>query len=198
VSKGQELGVEVTYSVDVDGKTVVIALQSVGAVEGAGEREVGLVQVDGETVSAALLEVPDSPIRVLRLGNRVYELVPERGERRGSYTIALAGHRVSAEALDERTRAVRAIKRVSAAPPGPEALKAPMPGLVSRVLVSQGDAVGAGDGLIVIEAMKMENELRAKSAGRVRSVRVTPGTAVEKGAVLIELERADNRPATDA
>jgi pyruvate carboxylase subunit B len=62
-----------------------------------------------------------------------------------------------------------------------------MPGLIVRVLVGPGDTVTEGQGLVVMEAMKMENELRSPSAGTVRSVAATPGTAVEKGAVLIEL-----------
>jgi pyruvate carboxylase subunit B len=61
-----------------------------------------------------------------------------------------------------------------------------MPGLVVRVAATAGQAVAAGQGLIVLEAMKMENELRAPAAGRVTSVRVSEGQAVEKGQVLIE------------
>jgi pyruvate carboxylase subunit B len=63
-----------------------------------------------------------------------------------------------------------------------------MPGLVTRVLVGAGEEVKAGAAVIVMEAMKMENELRAKAAGRVKSVPVQPGTAVEKGALLVEWE----------
>ncbi len=74
------------------------------------------------------------------------------------------------------------------APAGPSPLVAPMPGLVVRVTVQPGDVVAAGQGLVVMEAMKMENELRAPAAGTVKSVRVVPGTAIEKGAVLVELE----------
>ena len=70
---------------------------------------------------------------------------------------------------------------------GPAPLLAPMPGLVLRVSVAVGDSVSAGQGLVVVEAMKMENELRATTAGVVTAVRAVPGTAVEKGAVLIEL-----------
>jgi pyruvate carboxylase subunit B len=57
-----------------------------------------------------------------------------------------------------------------------------------RVSVAEGDEVQAGQGLVVMEAMKMENELRAAAAGRVRRVLVGPGTAVEKGAVLVEMD----------
>jgi pyruvate carboxylase subunit B len=63
-----------------------------------------------------------------------------------------------------------------------------MPGLIVRVNVSPGDHVQAGQGLVVMEAMKMENELRAAGNGTVSAVRVTPGKAVEKGTVLVELE----------
>jgi pyruvate carboxylase subunit B len=63
-----------------------------------------------------------------------------------------------------------------------------MPGRVVRVLVKNGDAVTAGQPLIVMEAMKMENELRAHGAGVVKAVRVAPGDAVEKGAVLVEMD----------
>jgi pyruvate carboxylase subunit B len=62
-----------------------------------------------------------------------------------------------------------------------------MPGLVVRVSVSVGDTVSAGQGLVVVEAMKMENELRASAAGVVTAVLAVPGHVVEKGAVLVEL-----------
>jgi pyruvate carboxylase subunit B len=56
------------------------------------------------------------------------------------------------------------------------------------VNVKAGDTVEAGQGIIVMEAMKMENELRAHGAGVVKAVRVAPGDAVEKGAVLVEMD----------
>jgi pyruvate carboxylase subunit B len=63
-----------------------------------------------------------------------------------------------------------------------------MPGLVVRVSVKPGDRVEAGQGLVVMEAMKMENELRSSAAGTVRAVHAQPGSAVDKGALLVELE----------
>lgn len=68
------------------------------------------------------------------------------------------------------------------------AVKAPMPGMIIKVLVQPGQAVVKGDGLIVLEAMKMENILKATGNGTVKSVKVEERTAVEKGAVLIELD----------
>ncbi|HUQ85967.1 MAG TPA: biotin/lipoyl-containing protein [Vicinamibacterales bacterium] len=71
---------------------------------------------------------------------------------------------------------------------GPQRLVAPMPGKVVRVLVKPGDEVKARQGLVVVEAMKMENELRAARDGRVRDVAVAEGQSVDAGAVLLVVE----------
>ena len=63
-----------------------------------------------------------------------------------------------------------------------------MPGRVLKVLVAEGDAVSSGDALVVVEAMKMENELGATRSGTVRKIHVTPGQTVESGARLVEIE----------
>ncbi len=71
---------------------------------------------------------------------------------------------------------------------GPESIDSVMPGKVVRVLVQPGDEVDAGQGLVVVEAMKMENAIDAPRAGRVKSVDVSPGQTVETGSRLIVLE----------
>jgi biotin carboxyl carrier protein len=71
---------------------------------------------------------------------------------------------------------------------GVHSITAPMPGRVVRVFVAPGDEVAAGQGLVVVEAMKMENELRASKAGKVKEVNVSAGTSVEAGKVLIVIE----------
>jgi biotin carboxyl carrier protein len=71
---------------------------------------------------------------------------------------------------------------------GDETIDSVMPGKVVRVLVSPGDTVRSGQGLVVVEAMKMENEISAPRAGRVKSVEVNPGQNVETGARLVVLE----------
>jgi pyruvate carboxylase subunit B len=112
----------------------------------------------------------------------------KRRQGRGRYSLWVDGYRFDVEALDERTRQIRDVAAASAPPSGPAPIIAPMPGLVVRVRVAVGDRVEAGQGVVVMEAMKMENELRATSAGVVRSIQVTAGTAVEKGTLLVELE----------
>ena len=69
-----------------------------------------------------------------------------------------------------------------------EPIKAPMPGMVLKVLVEPGQQINKGDGLIILEAMKMENILKATVSATVKSIKAIERTAVEKGAILIELE----------
>ncbi len=72
-----------------------------------------------------------------------------------------------------------------AAPPGPLKLTAPMPGKIVKVLVSAGEGVEAGRGVLVMEAMKMENELKTTRAGTVQQIRVMEGQVVDMGALLL-------------
>jgi len=146
------------------------------------------VTVNGETYRASLASVSGTPVSVLRIGDEVCRVVSRTAELRGRYTLWLDGFRFETEALDERARAIRELTGAAAAAAGPAPVVAPMPGMIVRVQAQIGDRVQPGQGLVVMEAMKMENELRATSAGTIRAVLVQPGTAVEKGAVLLELE----------
>jgi pyruvate carboxylase subunit B len=92
---------------------------------------------------------------------------------------------------DERSRQIRLLVGAGKASDGHATLKAPMPGMVLRVHVKAGDTVAVGTPLLVLEAMKMENEFKADAAGTVRAVLVEAGQAVEKGARLLELGPAE-------
>ena len=158
---------------------------------GEAEHEVvldgGGVRVDGEAVSAHVLPVDGTPIQLAQIGDQIHRVIARRGGTRGTYTIWVDGYRFDVEALDERTRAIRDLS-ASAPAAGPAPFVAPMPGLIVRVNAQVGDRVQPGQGLVVMEAMKMENELRAQAEGTVKNVLVAPGAAVEKGTVLLELE----------
>jgi pyruvate carboxylase subunit B len=161
-------------------------------VEIAGERVIvevdgDVVTVDGTSVRASLADVEGTPVRLVTIGDEVHRVLAHRTGSRGQYSISLDGSRFAVEALDERTRAIRDLSASSAAASGPAPLLAPMPGLIVRVSVAPGDEVRPGQPLVVMEAMKMENELRASAAGVVKSVAATVGQAVEKGALLVEL-----------
>ena len=144
--------------------------------------------IDGQTAAVHLADVAGTPVRLVTIGGAQHRVVARRNGPKGRYVLWVDGWRFEVEVLDERTRAIRDLGAVAAASAGPAPIVAPMPGLVVRVAVAVGDRVEAGQPVVVMEAMKMENELRAPAAGTVRTVLATPGVAVEKGAVLVELE----------
>jgi biotin carboxyl carrier protein len=144
------------------------------------------VTVDGEAVTVELVQVSGTPLRRLSVNGESHRVVAGRAETRGEWDLHVDGFHLAAEVVDERTRAIRAMTARSDVPKGPRPVKAPMPGMIMRVDVNVGDQVKAGQGVVIIEAMKMENELKAEAAGTVAKIAIAPGTAVEKGTVLIE------------
>jgi len=152
-------------------------------VEVDGER----VTVAGRTVPATLGRVAGTPLRQLSLGGRPETLVMQPSGR-GQWAVGMRGERWEVEVVDERTRHIRALTGGADRQRGAGALRAPMPGLVVRVLVEPGQAVSRGGGIVVLEAMKMENELKAAADGTVKAVRIGTGEPVEKGQVLVEFE----------
>lgn len=108
------------------------------------------------------------------------------GKARGELGVHVNGRQVMLSIAESGRAQARRGPAVHGA--GPQRLTAPMPGKVVKVLVVPGDLVEAGQGLVVVEAMKMENELRALKAGRVASVAVAEGQSVDAGAVLAVVE----------
>jgi biotin carboxyl carrier protein len=163
------------YVVLLDGQTIEVEVD--------GER----VSLEGQTHSATLGVIPGTPLRQLLIDGRPLTLSVE-AVGRGRWALTSKGERWEMEVLDERTRHIRSLAGGGDQRRAAGVLKAPMPGLVVRVQVQPGAQVSAGDPLVVLEAMKMENELKAGAAGTVKSVRVGPGEAVEKGQILVEFE----------
>jgi pyruvate carboxylase subunit B len=151
----------------------------------------GAVRVDGETLDAHLAAVPETPLHHLLLGGDSWTVAAQALEGMGQWALGVVGERVEVEAVDERTQAIRALTGKKGGPAAGGVLKAPMPGLVVRVSVTEGQRVAAGAPLIVMEAMKMENELKAPRAGVVQKVHVAPGSVVEKGESLVTLGSAE-------
>jgi pyruvate carboxylase subunit B len=164
--------------------TVVLDGQSV-EVEVDGDR----VTVAGQVYAASLGTIPGTPLRQLLLDGRPSTLAIE-SLGRGRWALAPGGERWEVEVLDERTRHIRSLSAGADRVAVSQVLKAPMPGLVLKVHVAPGQQVVAGAGLVVLEAMKMENELKSTASATIRSVRVKPGEAVEKGQILVEFEAA--------
>ena len=166
------------YAVLVDGQVIEVEVD--------GDR----VAVAGEIHTATLGAIPGTPLRQLVLNGRPSTLVVE-SLGRGRWALVPGGERWEVEVLDERTRHIRRLTASVDRPLVAPALKAPMPGLVLRVQVAAGQHVQAGAGLVVLEAMKMENELKAPMAAVVKILRVRPGEAVEKGQILLEFDASE-------
>jgi pyruvate carboxylase subunit B len=143
-----------------------------------------VVSLDGRRFRATLVPAALGPLRRLVTDGRSRTIALTRLE--GGWTVQGSSGSWEVEVLDDRARTLR---EAGSSRPRHAAgvVRAPMPGLVLRVRVEEGQAVSSGAGLVVLEAMKMENEIRAPAGGVVRRVLVVPGAAVEKGAPLIEL-----------
>ena len=100
--------------------------------------------------------------------------------------VVIGGRRFGFEVEDPRSLQGR--RGGAGGAQGPRPVKAPMPGRVVRVLVAAGDEVEEGQGVVVIEAMKMQNELKSPKAGRVARVGVAVGETVGSGDVLVVVE----------
>jgi biotin carboxyl carrier protein len=140
-------------------------------------------RLDGGAERAAQVETPEPGVYSVLLDGRSYdarvEEVPE------GLVVVIDGFRFQIEARDPR-RFVR--KSAGRGGEGIQTVTAPMPGKIVRVLVAPGDAVAAGQGLLVVEAMKMQNEMKAARAGKVLSVNAKEGATVKAGEVLATIE----------
>jgi biotin carboxyl carrier protein len=145
------------------------------------------VTVNGEEHDAHLTVIPETPLRHLLMGSRSFTL-PFVNRGAGHWEMAFQGETWQAAVVDERTRHIRSLTGTGEVKKGGGVLKAPMPGLVVRVDVQPGDSLEAGRGIVVLEAMKMQNELRAAAPVVVKAVLVRAGQPVEKGQVLVEFE----------
>jgi acetyl/propionyl-CoA carboxylase alpha subunit len=145
------------------------------------------VTLDGRPVSVSLEHTDGTPVHGLFVDNRTYRVVADR-DGPGRWGLRINGSVIEVDVVDERTKVIREMTGAGAVSSGPRPIVAPMPGMVVKVEVVEGDRVEVGQGIVIVEAMKMENELRATGAGIVSRVRVRAGDAVEKDQLLVELE----------
>jgi biotin carboxyl carrier protein len=159
-----------TYEISIDGKNYRLELSQT---EGRWT-----CRLDGREIEVdAVLARPD--VISLRLGNKAYEV---KCERVGSDLHLWVGSvRYQAEVRDPRSLRSRA-RAID--DHGARKLTAPMPGKVVRILLREGAEVEAGTGILVVEAMKMQNEVKSPKKGRIQKIVVSEGAAVNAGDVL--------------
>jgi len=152
--------------------------------------EGGRVVVAGETLETHLAAVPGTPLYHLLLGGESWTIAAQPLDGLGRWAFGVVGERLEVTAVDERTHQIQTLTGRGRPAASEGTIRAPMPGLVVRIEVAEGQRVETGAGLVVVEAMKMENELRASRAAVVQTVHVTVGQPVEKGAPLVTLAAA--------
>ena len=172
------------YFVEWAGQTHVVEIVSTKA----GSQ----VLVDGVVHPADLATVPGTGLHSLLLDDRSVAFA-ER-EEDGVAVLTFHDREVRVPVEDERTRESKRLTGGSRKAVGKGEIKSVMPGVVKEVRVKAGDRVALHQPLLVLEAMKMENEIRADRAGVVASVAVKAGQAVEKGALLAVVTEAPSGP----
>jgi len=163
-----------TYDVSIDGKNYRLQLDRA---EGRWA-----CRLDGREIEVdAVLARPD--VLSLRIGNKAYEIKCERVAQ--DLHLWVGSARFAAEVRDPRSLRgrVRAVDDH-----GPRKLTAPMPGKIVRLLMSQGAEVEAGAGVLVVEAMKMQNEIKSPKSGKVERLLAKEGQSVNAGDVLAWVE----------
>ena len=142
-------------------------------------------EVDGKNVEYEILSKNKNQI-IVKIDGKIYNAVYSRkGE--GKIQMLANGQNFDLEVLTDlqnRAKEYQAEKRRNS---GELQVAASMPGLVLKINVSEGDEVNEGDTLFILEAMKMENEIKAESPGKVKEIKVKQGDAVEKGAVILTI-----------
>jgi len=172
-----------TFEVEVNGKTRIVALQPVPHVEGryrvtvdGNEHVVDARQVDHATMSLVLLDA----------NNAAHEVEVVESPVQGELLVRTRDGLLKAVVDARRTRRGGAIS--AGGGQGEQRLTAPMPGKIVRILVAPGAEVKARQGLVVMEAMKMECELGSPKEGRVKEIVVEIGMSVETGRLLAVVE----------
>jgi pyruvate carboxylase subunit B len=144
------------------------------------------ITVNGRKVTVDYKRFKGGKLHSLLADNVKFEFDLEKSN--GGYDIWHSSGSMFAEVIDEKTNRLRKLMGETGGKAKLAQLKAPMPGLVVAVQVETGQEVKRGDGLVIVEAMKMENELKATGAGKVKEIKVKQGQAVEKNEVLVVFE----------
>jgi biotin carboxyl carrier protein len=146
------------------------------------------VTVDGRPIISSVVTDREHKRMSMLLDARSFDAEVSRSN--GVTSVLLAGREFSCIVEDERLVSIRRVAGLTTV--GHDTVvKAPMPGLVVRLLKSVGDTVTKGERLLIVEAMKMENELKSPIAGKVKEIHVAVGRPVDKGQLLVTLSGHD-------
>ncbi|MBP8822681.1 MAG: biotin/lipoyl-binding protein [Flavobacteriales bacterium] len=140
-------------------------------------------------VAPDLVQTGPGLFSLVHKGRSFKVLVLKRDKEAGTVRLRIGAHCHTVRLADERTRLMQLLGIDRGARAMASELKAPMPGLVLKVLVKEGDVVKKDDPLLVLEAMKMENVIKSTGEGVVKKAHAQAGAAVEKGQLLLSFEK---------
>lgn len=163
------------YVSTIDGKEYIVEI--------IDDRHISL---DGRVVEVDFESIDEQPVFSLIVDGKSYESYVYHGE--DALEVMVKGRLYQALVEDERARRLRAASGGGAAQSGPFQLKAPMPGLVVAVPVSEGQEVKEGDVLLILESMKMQNELKSPRDGVIGRVYVAAGDSVDQRQKMLSVE----------
>lgn len=141
--------------------------------------------VDGQRMLIDFRSVAGQSVYSLIVNGKSYEALVQPAEE--GLEVLLQGHLFQVSVEDERQRRLRQSSGSTSPLRGEFHFKAPMPGLIVKVRVREGQEIKKGDRLIVLESMKMQNELSSPSDGTVRNLRIKPGDNVDQNQVLLTI-----------
>jgi len=143
------------------------------------------ITVDGVHYEVDFRQLQEASVISMLLNSRSFEAIVE--QRNDKWEVLIHGDLFSVEVQDERSYRLRQARGEKELVSGEVTMKAPMPGIIVAVLVKSGDIVESGQTVVILESMKMENELRSPLNGTVRDVHVAPGDSVEKLQLLVSI-----------
>jgi biotin carboxyl carrier protein len=141
------------------------------------------VSINGQLMEVDFENISGQPVYSLLIDGKSYEAYVNEGEN--GWQVLLLGQQYPVEVEDEREKRLRLAAGGAVSEGGEFHLKAPMPGLVVAVAVAENQEVGKGQVLVVLESMKMQNELKSPRPGQVKRIRVKPGETVEQRQTLL-------------
>ena len=145
----------------------------------------GGVTVNGTPHAVDIRRVGSEGLHSLIVDGKSYDIFVEAQDQ--DFLVVVGGDLFEVRVQDERTRRLAGLRRSPVAPVGEVLIKAPMPGVVTEVPVAEGQPVEAGDIVVVLESMKMQNEFKSPRAGVVHNVRVKAGDQVDQGQIMVTI-----------
>jgi biotin carboxyl carrier protein len=166
------------YAARLQDKDYIVSL------EDRGERIE--MAIDGKPVELAYTSRRNKHRFLMLIDSMSYDVEVNRKD--GKFSVFIYGREFEVRAEDERLAKLREVAGFEVPGNSRKEIVSPMPGLIVQVLKREGDRVAKGEGVVIMEAMKMENELKAESDGEIGEILVKPGQSVEKGVCLVRFK----------